>query len=299
MTNNNPHPFETFTDILKYKQEYKGRVVVLKLGGNLVADSQVIENVARQAAMLRHNLDIKTIIVHGGGSQIDQELQKLNIPVQKDKATGLRITDKKTLEVSDRVMRGLNGQVVNVFNKVAKDIRAIGMAGYDARAIQAVPLLTNSENYTGGPTLVDTQYFEHLFSYPDSVPIIYPICYNPEAKDDARMNVNADEVAGILAARLDAKRLMLCSDVLGVLNNEGQLISEIMIDEVDKLIDDEVVTGGMIQKLRTAANVAQMMQAGNVTIVDGQTEGAILAEVLSSKGSGTIIRRRPKKSFQI
>lgn len=291
------HLFQVFEEILKYKTEYKGRVVILKFGGNLVADNEIIENIARQTAMLRHNLDIKTVIVHGGGSQIDGELKRLRIPVKKDQATGLRITDKKTLEVSDRVMRGINGNVVNVFNRVTKDIRAIGMAGYDARAICADPLLMDAENYTGGATSVDKSYFEHLFSYPDTVPIIYPICYNPTGEDDTRMNVNADEVAGILAAKLDAKRLMLCSDVLGVLDKDGQLIPEIVIDQVDKLIDDEIVTGGMIQKLRTAANVAQMMQAGNVTIVDGRTEGAILAEILSSKGSGTIIRRRPKKHF--
>ena len=117
------HLFQVFEEILKYKSEYKGRVVILKFGGNLVADNEVIENIARQTAMLRHNLDIKTVIVHGGGSQIDGELKRLRIPVKKDQATGLRITDKKTLFSENH----LNTFFVNISYYIIGENRLVQM----------------------------------------------------------------------------------------------------------------------------------------------------------------------------
>lgn len=287
-----PDILQIFNDVLRYKEKYEGQLIVMKFGGAL-AQEETIANIARQAAFLQHNLDARVILVHGGGIQIDERLKEKKIKVKKDPKTGLRITDADTLNFSDQALRAVNGRVISIFNKVALDVRAIGMAGYEGRTITAQKAGLEGGEYTGHVTEINTGYLGHLMSYNggDLIPVIYPICHNVENKTENRLNVNADEVAGALASRLNAKRLILCSDIPGVLDKDGKLIPEMSVEDVDDAIDTGVVTGGMIQKLRTAAHAAESLSSGSVVIVDGRTPGSILGEFMYDKGTGTLISK--------
>lgn len=282
---------QVFNDVLRYREEYEDKLIVMKFGGALAEDTDIISNIARQAAFLTLSFGARVILIHGGGAQIDSRIAEHGLEIKKDAKTGLRITDNETLGISDKVLRGINGAIVSIFNKVAPKLRAIGMAGYDGRLITADKKDTLTGNYTGHVKSIDEAYLDYMMSFEGSkvIPIIYPICHNPNGEEENRLNVNADEVAGVLASRLNAKRLVLCSDVPGVLDREGNLISEIFVEDVDSLIEDGSITGGMIQKLRAAAHVAENLDSGSVVIVDGRTPGSILAEFMYEKGSGTLV----------
>lgn len=284
---------QMISDILRYKDEYERKIVVMKFGGSLAENDETVTNIARQAEFLTHNFDARVVLVHGGGNQINARLKEHGIEVKKEEKTGLRITDADTLEISDQVLRGINGRIVSVFNRVAPRVLAIGMAGYEGRTITAIQKDAARRNYTGHITNINIAYLHHILNYNggDLIPVIYPICHNANSKEENRLNVNADEVAGMLAAHLGAKRLIFCSDIPGVLDKDGDLISEMSVEDVDKAITEGVVTGGMIQKLRTAAYAAQNLGEGGVVIVDGRTQSSILAEFVYKKGSGTLISK--------
>ena len=286
-----PDLMNMFKGVIQYKKKYAGQFIVVKFGGALAADPEVITHIAEQASFLQHSFDAHIVLVHGGGIQIDNALKREKITPQKDNA-GLRITDLATLKTSDAALRALNGEVVSIFNAAAPDIKAVGMSGYDAQIISASPTSDDPENYTGHIQKIDTDYLKHVMSFGrgDVIPVIYPICHNPGVEEgENRLNVNADEVASKLAAELGAKRLILCSDVTGVLDHERNLIPHMSIDEVDQKIAEGVITGGMIQKVRCAAHAAELIPSGAVVILDGRNETSVITEFLHPDGSGTLV----------
>lgn len=279
-----------FNDILRFKEKYRHETIVIKFGGALAEDDDVIRNIARQAAFLTHSIDARVVVVHGGGKQINQALEDKGITPQRDPKTDLRITDGPTLDVSDAALRGLNGKIVRLFREASSDIHAIGMAGYDGPIVTAEAL----SHFTGQATRVDAPFLEQLVMMKDRsvIPVIYPICNNDAPVDgEARLNVNADDVAATIAAKMGARRLILCSDIPGVLDQDKTLIKSLNTHEITRLIDNGTVTGGMIAKIKAAADAAETLSGGGVVILDGRKENAILTELLYENGSGTLIHR--------
>lgn len=275
-------------EIQKYHEKYREEVIVIKFGGALAESDDRVRSIARQAAYLSHSVDADVVVVHGGGSQIDVALTKAGIKPRRD-ANELRITDNETLEITDQVLRHMNGRIVRLFQEVSDNVRAFGMAGYDGRIIQAEPI----NEYTGKPVGIDNDFFRNTLDFQgmDNIPVIYPVCWNDVSEDgERRLNVNADDVAAMVASKLKARRLILCSDIPGVKDKDGNILTGLSTDDVERLIDDGTVTGGMKPKLRAAAQAAMQLPTGGVVILDGRKENTILEELMSEKGSGTLIR---------
>jgi acetylglutamate kinase len=278
-----------YGDVARFSDQYEGRLIVIKFGGALAEDDNVVSSIGRQAVYLKHHMKANVIVVHGGGRQIDEALTQSGIQTRRDRE-GLRITDLPALKISDASLRGLNGHIVSLFNAVSKNVSALGIAGYDGRAVLAHVL----NEYTGKPAGINREYLAHLLKYKDSdiIPVIYPICANTHpVNGETRLNVNADDVAATLAAEMGATRLILCSDIPGVLGKGKRLIRNLSTNKVDRLVDDEIVTDGMIPKLRAAVAAAENLDHGGVVILNGLIDGAILAELLSKKGTGTLIQK--------
>jgi acetylglutamate kinase len=279
-----------FNDILRFKEKYRDETIVIKFGGALAEDDDVIRNIARQAAFLTHSIDANVVIIHGGGKQINNALEEKGITPQRDPKTDLRITDGPTLDVSDSALRTLNGKIVRLFRETSRDICAVGMAGYDGPIVTAEAL----SHFTGQATGVDTEYLSQVLQVKGRsvIPVIYPICNNDTPQGgESRLNVNADDVAATIAAKLGARRLILCSDIPGVLDKDKMLIKKLNTHEIARLIDNGTVTGGMIAKIKAAADAADTLSSGGVVILDGRKENAILEELLYENGSGTLIHR--------
>lgn len=283
---------DSLSPLIAYKEKFKNSTIVIKFGGALANDETVI-NIARQVDFLRTAIRANVIVIHGGGLQIDQDLITAGIPVLRDERTGLRITDEQTLEITDKSLRALNGRIVRLFNTAAAvDHCAIGLSGYDMKLIEALPSGA-PQNFTGHVSAVNCKAFRKIIDIDPNVtvPVIYPICFNANARGaETRLNVNADDVAAYIAKACGASRLMLCTDIDGVMDKNGKLIPELTADEAYKLISDGTVGGGMIPKLSMAAKAVESMQRGGVAIINGRSPDAILKEILTPEGSGTLIR---------
>jgi len=277
--------------VLQWKKAYARELVVIKFGGALAEDRHVTNHIAEQVCFLRSSLNLNIVVVHGGGNQIDAALQQNGLTVTKDKTTGLRITDEPTICVTDHSLRALNGDITNTFLSASKEVLAVGMAGYDGRTITAQAYGPELGGYTGHSPNVNKAYFDMIFAQHGTpyLPVIYPICHSGDPqKHERRLNVNADDVAAALATQLGATRLLLCSNIPGVLDDKQQLIQRIDINEVSALVNNKVVTGGMIKKVLSAAKAASEMTRGGVVILDGRKQYAILDELLTNQGSGTL-----------
>ncbi len=301
-----------FNDLQSLKDSVGGQTVVIKFGGALAEDETIIRSIATQAAFLSQAGGAHVIIVHGGGRQINQALTDKGIIPQRDPKTDLRITDYPTLDVSDAALRTLNGQIVRIFQKVSGDLRVVGMAGYDGPAVTAKPLaaavtnapVNSTENraaatqahFTGQAIHADNQYLHQLTRMNECrvIPVIYPICHNSTPIDgESRLNVNADDVAAMIATKTNACRLILCSDIPGVLDKGKNLIASLNTNEIENLIVDGTITGGMIAKVKAAANVAESMKMGGVLILDGRNDNTIIQALQGRGTAGTLIRRSP------
>ncbi len=282
-------------DFFAFQETYDNQLVVIKFGGALAEDPKVVRTIAQQANIMRHRMGQRVVVVHGGGKQIDAALLEKGIDIVKDPATGLRVTDAATMDVCDRSLRDLNGSIVRIFNQVAGKSQAMGMAGYDARLLEGSSF--SSTNFTGRVEGVNNKLLNHLLDKAggDTIPVIYPICHAPSAHgSNLRINVNADDVASAIAESLGARRLVLASDIPGVLDKERNLIPEISTGEVSKLIQNGTITGGMIPKIEAAKATAEALgDDGGVVILNGAKPSAILVEILYRGGSGTLIRRAP------
>ncbi|MGF1462585.1 MAG: acetylglutamate kinase [Maricaulaceae bacterium] len=284
----------TLAEALPYIQRYAGKTVVIKYGGHAMGDPALSRAFAGDVVLLKH-LGVNPVVVHGGGPQIGAMLERLNIP--SEFVDGLRVTDAAVMEVAEMVLSGLiNKSIVQAVN--AAGGRAVGLSGKDAgliRATKAQRTVKDADSaieraldlgFVGEPERIDATVLETLASARDAfIPVVAPVGVS---EDGQTYNINADTVAGAVAAALKAERLMLLTDVVGVLDGERQLIRAISPDQVDELIDAEVAPGGMIPKLRTAQGAVRA-GVGGAVILDGRPAHALLVEMFTEHGAGTLI----------
>ncbi|MEQ3744959.1 MAG: acetylglutamate kinase [Henriciella sp.] len=285
---------ETLSEALPYIQRYAGRTVVIKYGGHAMVDEELSAAFARDVVLLKH-LGANPVIVHGGGPQIADLLGRLGI--KSEFRDGLRVTDDATMEAVEMVLSGpINKNIVRAIN--AAGGKAVGLSGSDGDLMRVTKATRTKRDesseiekvidlgYVGEPEKIDISVLNALMNSEKAIiPVIAPVGVG---EDGRRYNVNADTAAGAIAAALNAKRLLLLTDVAGVLDKSKTLIREIRRDGVDALIANETISGGMIPKLETAAKAVNM-GVGGVVILDGRARHALLMELFTEHGAGTIV----------
>ncbi len=284
----------TLSAALPYLRRYAGKTIVVKYGGHAMGDAALGDLFAQDVVLLKQ-IGMNPIVVHGGGPQIGQMLERLKI--KSSFIDGLRVTDRETVEIVEMVLSGsINKQIVTAIN--AAGGMAIGLSGKDADLIKARKLRrsraesdSNIEKildlgFVGEPRRINTSVLETIKNS-DIIPVIAPIGVGDGGET---YNINADTVAGAVAAAVSATRLLLLTDVAGVLDKQKQLISEIYADEARALIADGTIQGGMIPKIETCLEAVEGGVEAAV-ILDGRVPHAILLE-LFAEGAGTLIRRR-------
>ncbi|WOR15931.1 acetylglutamate kinase [Hyphomonas sp. FCG-A18] len=284
----------TLSEALPYIQRYDRQTVVIKYGGHAMVDEDLSAAFARDVVLLKH-LGLNPVIVHGGGPQIAKLLERLGI--QSEFRDGLRVTDDATMEAVEMVLSGpINKSIVRAINSAGG--RAVGLSGSDGDLMRVRRATKTSRDpgshveqvidlgFVGEPENVDVTVLNTLMqAEADIIPVIAPVGVG---SDGRRYNVNADTAAGAVAAALGAKRLLLLTDIVGVLDKAKTLIREIDHRSIQGLIDDGTVIGGMIPKLETAAN-AVTKGVGGAVILDGRARHALLMELFTEHGAGTII----------
>jgi len=288
----------TLAEALPYIQIYDRKTVVIKYGGHAMGEEAVAALFAADAVLLKL-LGVHPVVVHGGGPQISRMLEKAG--VKSTFVDGLRVTDAATMEVAEMVLSGaINKEIVHLINRAGKeaDVRGVGLSGKDARLITVertqktkIDPESNTEivvdlGFVGEPKLVDPKIVQALiFAEEDYVPVIAPIGVSEEGET---YNINADTVAGAVAGALKAKRMLLLTDVAGVLDKDGELIRQLTVAQAKAAIAEGVATGGMIPKLETAiAAVEAGVEA--VVILDGRRPHAMLTELFTEHGAGTLV----------
>jgi acetylglutamate kinase len=285
---------KTLAEALPFIQRYDREIVVIKYGGHAMGEEEVARLFAADAVLLKL-LGLHPVVVHGGGPQISRMLDKAG--VKSEFIDGLRVTDAATMEVAEMVLSGaINKEIANWITLAGReaDVRGVGLSGKDARLITVTKARRMKDGqpldlgFVGEPQKVDPKLIEALIhADQDYVPVIAPIGISD---DGATYNVNADTVAGAVAGALKAKRMLLLTDVKGVLDKNGELIREMTVAQAFDAIRTGVATGGMIPKLETAiAAIDGGVEA--VVILDGRRPHAMLTELFSPHGAGTLISR--------
>lgn len=279
---------------LPHMQRYDDEIVVVKYGGHAMGSEHVAREFARDIVLLEQTA-INPVVVHGGGPQIGQMLDKLGIKSEfKD---GLRVTDQKTVEVVEMVLAGsINKQIVGFINEAGG--RAVGLCGKDGNMVKARKVTRTTRDkdsnieqaidlgYVGEPDEVDITVLEQILGR-ELVPVLAPVA---AGVNGGTYNVNADTFAGAIAGALNAKRLLLLTDVPGVLDKSKKLIPELSLKDARKLIADGTISGGMIPKVETCIDALERGVEG-VVILDGKVSHAVLLELLTDHGAGTLIKR--------
>jgi acetylglutamate kinase len=285
---------EVLVQALPHMLRYDEATVVVKYGGHAMGDEAVAREFARDMILLEQ-AGVNPVVVHGGGPQIGAMLAKLGIKSAFE--AGLRVTDKETVEVVEMVLAGLiNKQIVGYIN--GEGGRAIGLCGKDGNMVTARKLTrtavdpeSNIERvvdlgFVGEPAKVDRAVLDAILGR-EVIPVLAPVA---AGADGQTYNINADTFAGAIAGALGAKRLLLLTDVPGVLDKDKRLIDQLTIDEVRALIADGTITGGMIPKVETCIYALEQGVEG-VVILDGKVPHAVLLELLTDHGAGTLITR--------
>jgi acetylglutamate kinase len=283
----------TLAAALPYFRRYSGKTIVVKYGGHAMGDSAIGSMFAEDIVLLKQ-VGMNPIVVHGGGPQIGQMLERLRI--KSEFIDGLRVTDAATVEIVEMVLSGsINKEIVTAINKAGG--HAVGLSGKDADLIRARKLErtrrdpdSNIEKvldlgFVGEPTRVNDRVLD-LFRNSDIIPVIAPIGVGENGET---YNINADTVAGAVAAAVKAKRFLLLTDVAGVLDRTKKLVPQLTIEEAEKLIGDGTISGGMIPKVATCLE-AVIGGVEAAVIIDGRVPHAILLE-LFAEGAGTLIHR--------
>ena len=284
----------TLTEALPFMRRYAGKTFVIKYGGHAMGDSELAGIFARDIALMKQ-VGINPIVVHGGGPQIGRMLERLK--VKSEFVDGLRITDKETVEVVEMVLAGtINKQIVAAINQVGGT--AIGVSGKDCGLIQANKLRRTKRDpesnieqildlgFVGEPRYVNPQVLESL-EQSGMIPVVAPIGMGPNGET---FNINADTAAGAVAAAVGATRLLMLTDVVGVLDGEGELMPELSVEQTRNLIDEGTIAGGMIPKVETCLKAVENGTDASV-ILDGRVPHCLLLETFTDRGVGTIIRR--------
>ena len=290
---------KTLAEALPYIQIYDRQTVVIKYGGHAMGEESVARSFAADTVLLKL-LGMHPVVVHGGGPQISRMLDRAG--VKSTFVDGLRVTDAATMEVAEMVLSGaINKEIASWITQAGAtaDVRGVGLSGKDANLITVTKATRTRRDpgskleevvdlgFVGDPSRVDPKLILDLInSVDDYIPVVAPIGVSVEGQT---FNINADTVAGALAGALGAKRLLLLTDVAGVLGADDNLIRQLTIAEARAAIEDGVATGGMIPKLETAiAAVEAGVEA--VVIMDGRRPHALLVELFTEHGAGTLVR---------
>jgi len=284
----------TITEALPFMRRHAGRTFVIKYGGHAMGDAELARLFANDIVLLKP-VGIHPVIVHGGGPQIGLMLDRLRI--QSEFVDGLRVTDAETVEIVEMVLSGsINKQIVSAIN--AAGGTAIGLSGKDGNLMQAARLRRRSRDsdsniekildlgFVGEPRQVNPQLLTAL-EQSGMIPVIAPIGVGPAGET---YNINADTAAGAIAAAIGAARLLLLTDVVGVLDENSELISDLKVSEARSLIADGTVSGGMIPKLETCIQAVEGGVDASV-ILDGRVPHAMLLEIFTDRGLGTAVWR--------
>lgn len=291
---------KTLAEALPYIQIYDRETVVIKYGGHAMGQEEVAKVFAADAVLLKL-LGVHPVVVHGGGPQISRMLERAG--VKSTFIDGLRVTDEATMEVAEMVLSGaINKEIANWITLAGAeaDVRGVGLSGKDARMITAEKVTRTKRDpgsnieqvvdlgFVGEPTKVDPHIIQALLSSEtDYIPVIAPIGVSEAGQT---FNINADTVAGALAGALKAKRMLMLTDIAGVLDANGQLIRQMTIEEARGLIESGVASGGMIPKLENAIHAVESGVEA-VVILDGRRPHAMLVELFSEHGAGTLISK--------
>ncbi len=290
----------TLAEALPYIQVHDRQTVVIKYGGHAMGEESIARQFAADAVLLKL-LGVRPVVVHGGGPQISRMLDKAGL--KSTFVDGLRVTDAETMEVAEMVLSGaINKEIASWITQAGAtaDVRGVGLSGKDAGLIMVEKASRTRVDpdsrieavvdlgFVGEPTRVDPKLIVGLITSDDDyIPVIAPIGV---AADGQTYNINADTVAGAIAGALSAKRMLLLTDVPGVLDAHGCLVRQMTVEEARTAVRDGVVTGGMIPKLETAvAAVEAGVEA--VVILDGRRPHAMLVELFTEHGAGTLVRR--------
>ena len=269
----------TLSKALPFIQRHSGRVVVVKFGGHAMSTPELTAEFAKDIVLLAQ-VGVRPVVVHGGGPQIGSMLERLGIETQfKD---GLRVSDMETVGVAEMVLSGaINKAIVSAINRAGG--RAVGLSGRDARLITAAPK-AEGLGFTGVPVATDTRVVTTL-SDAGFIPVISPISADADGQG---YNINADTAAGTLAAAMGAARLLLMTDVAGVLSKDKALLTDLSVADVHALIADGTAQGGMIPKLETAVDAVRGGVEA-VVIIDGRRAHGLLVELFTDDGAGSLI----------
>ena len=275
-----PKDGPTIDEFKKYIDKYKDQLIVIKYGGNIFIDRNIFNNFISDISIL-NKLGLSIIIVHGGGPRIKRELDKSNI--QSKFIRGLRVTDEKIINIVENVLIDFNEDIVN--SLVEKGANAVSLNTKKNNAIEVIPE-AEELGFVGIPNKINVNIIKDIIKI-NAVPIISPLGLG---KNNQTYNINGDTAAGAIAKSLKCRRLLLMTNVEGVLNKEKKLIEEISSSEILEMINNETITEGMIPKINTCLD-AVMNGVTGVGIIDGRKKHSILFELFSDKGAGTLIRR--------
>ncbi len=288
---------EVLTEALPYIKRFSGKTIVIKYGGNAMVDDQLKIGFARDIALMKL-VGMNPIVVHGGGPQIGKLLERIG--KKTSFVEGMRVTDSETMDVVEMVLGGLvNKEIVNLINRQGGS--AVGLSGKDGDLIRAKKLIfTRGRPELEVPEIVDIGHVGEVQSFNTSVvdmlihgdfiPVIAPIGVG---EDGQSYNINADLVAAKLAQVLAAEKLIILTNTPGVLDVEGKVLTGLSSAEVDRLIEEKVIHGGMLPKLRSAMDAVNA-GVNAAHIIDGRTAHAVLLEIFTDKGIGTLIHGRNK-----
>ena len=281
---------EVLTEALPYIKQFYGKTIVIKYGGHAMVDDELKNGFARDVVLLKY-IGLNPVIVHGGGPQIGDMLKKLNIDSQF--VSGMRVTDKETMNIVEMVLAGkINKDIVRLISKNGGN--AIGLSGKDGNLITARKLVMDEKEFVRTPEIIDLGHVGEVENVnadvlselsSNFIPVIAPVGVGADYEP---YNINADLVAGSVAQALKAEKLILLTDVEGVLDKEGKRINSVAVNEFDKLVADEIISGGMIPKVRCGIDAVK----GGVRkshILDGRMKHSVLLEIFTDSGVGTQI----------
>lgn len=285
---------QILTEALPYIQRFRGKTIVIKYGGNAMVDETLKNGFARDVVLMSL-VGMNPVVVHGGGPQIGRVLERLGKEIRF--VEGMRVTDRETMDVVEMVLGGLvNKEIVSLINQHRG--KAVGLSGKDGRLIRARKMVLknvpNTENlpseiidigHVGEVLGIDPEVVKLLDTH-DFIPVIAPIGVG---EDGQTYNINADTVAGKLAITLQAEKLILLTNTQGVLSKDGDLLTGLSTKEVDGLIENGTIQGGMLPKIRCALDAVNS-GVRSAHIIDGRVEHAVLLEIFTDQGVGTLIR---------
>lgn len=283
---------QTLAEALPYMRQFAGETFVIKYGGSAMGDPKLAESFAEDVVLLKQ-VGINPVVVHGGGPQIGKMLEKLKI--QSSFVDGLRVTDKATVEIVEMVLSGsINKQIVTAINEAGG--AAVGLSGKDSNLIEARKLRRTQKDpdsniekildlgFVGEPVRINPEILV-VFEESDIIPVIAPIGMGENGET---YNINADTAAGAIASALAARKLIMLSDIPGLLSKKGELISDLTVEQAEALMKDGTISGGMIPKVETCISaVKNSVEAAH--ILDGREPHVLLLEIFTEHGAGTMI----------